>query len=479
MTVRVASWIVFGASAGVLIVELAAVRLLAPYVGQSLETFTAIVTIVLAGISFGTWWGGRIADRTGDLVRLIGTELLIGGALTIAIVPLVALMGPATVGAGLAGLAGLAAVALFAPSAALSAVSPAVVRLCLSDLAETGATVGRFSAIGTAGAITGSVATGFYLVPLLGTTAIIVSTGALAALAGMAVAFRRPATALGIVATLAVGAGAAVAAGNQCDHETRYYCVQLLDDPTNPNGTRLVLDDLSHSYVDSADPTHLEFTYTRMLAAVVEAATEGPIDVTFLGGGAFTLPAWLDSERPGSTSTVLEIDPDLPEIVREELPPPAGVPTSLVIGDGRGSLRQLGTGSADIVIGDAFGGRAVPWHLTTEEFVADIERVLVAGGAYVANIIDGRDLDFTKAMAATLETSFDHVGVMTLPARWETGGNLVVYGSDREIDIDRIVAEAAALDLTIEVRTGDDLAAFLGDARILTDDHAPVDQLLG
>jgi hypothetical protein len=51
--------VVFGASAAVLVVELAAIRLLAPYVGQSLETFTAIVTVVLAGISVGTWVGGE------------------------------------------------------------------------------------------------------------------------------------------------------------------------------------------------------------------------------------------------------------------------------------------------------------------------------------------------------------------------------------------------------------------------------------
>src|SRR5690606_28969823 len=132
---RLASAIVFGASAAVLVIELAAVRLLAPYVGQSLETFTAIVTVVLAGISFGTWVGGRAADRRpAELPRLIGAELLAGGALAIAVVPMVALVGPAIVGAGNFGLVLLAVLALFAPAAFLSAVSPAVVRLSLASL---------------------------------------------------------------------------------------------------------------------------------------------------------------------------------------------------------------------------------------------------------------------------------------------------------------------------------------------------------
>ena len=474
-----AASVVFGSSAAVLVIELAAIRLLAPYVGQSLETFTAIVTVVLAGISFGTWMGGRVADRTVDLPRLIGTELLIGGALSIAVVPLVALLGQTVVGAGNAGLVVISVVALFAPSAFLSAVSPAVVRLSLASLDETGSTVGRYSAIGTAGAITGSVATGFLLVPLLGTAAIVIGTGTLAVLAGAAVRVRRAVTLLGVVGALVLVGSLAAWAGSGCDHETRYYCVRILEDPDRDSGRRLVLDDLSHSYVDLDDPTHLDFTYTRMLAAVMQAGTEGPIDVTFLGGGAFTLPTWLDVVRAGSTSTVLEVDPDLPPIVDEEMPAPAGIPTELIIGDGRASMRSLESDSADVVIGDAFGGRAVPWHLTTVEFTEDIDRVLRPDGLYVANLIDGPELRFVRAMAATLQATWPHVAVLSLPERFATGGNLVIVAGHREVDAETVRAFNAELGLDVQVLSGAELDAFIGDAQILTDDHAPVDQLLG
>ncbi|MEX1005639.1 MAG: fused MFS/spermidine synthase [Acidimicrobiia bacterium] len=479
MSSRMAAIVVFGSSAAVLVIELAAIRLLAPYVGQSLETFTAIVTVVLAGISFGTWVGGRVADRTDDLPRLIGTELLIGGALSIAVVPLVALLGQTVVGTGNAGLVLLSVVALFAPSAFLSAVSPAVVRLSLASLDQTGTTVGRYSAIGTAGAITGSVATGFVLVPLLGTTAIVIGTGTLAVLAGAAVRVRKAVGVVAIIAGLLMFGSLAAWAGTRCDHETRYYCVRILDDPARDSGRRLVLDDLSHSYVDLDDPAHLEFTYTRMLAAVMQAGTDGPIDVTFLGGGAFTLPTWLDVVRPGSTSTVLEVDPDLPPIVNEEMPAPPGIPTELIIGDGRASMRGLESDSADVVIGDAFGGRAVPWHLTTAEFTADIDRVLRPDGLYVANLIDGPDLRFVRAMAVTLRSTWPHVAVLSLPARFATGGNLVVLAGHREVDDASIRAFNADLGLDVDILSGAELDAFVADAQILTDDHAPVDQLLG
>ncbi len=478
MSRRASAAVVFGASAAVLVVELAAIRLLAPYVGQSLETFTAIVTTVLAGISVGTWMGGRAADRSPDVVRLIGAELLAGGGLTIAVVPLVAMIGPGVAGGGVPGLVFIALAALFIPSALLSAVSPAVVRLALASLSETGSTVGRYSALGTAGAITGSIATGFLLVPAFGTTVIIIGTGALAVAAGTALWARQVTTVLSIVGLVVAGSAVAAWAGTRCDHQTRYYCVQVVDDPDREAGRRLVLDDLSHSYVDLEDPTHLDFSYTRMLAGVIDASSTGPIDVTFLGGGAFTLPAWLDLTRPGSTSTVLEVDPDLPAIVATEMPPPAGIPTMLIIGDGRASMRSLPQDSADVVLGDAFGGRAVPWHLTTVEFMEEIDRVLRPGGLYTANVIDGPDLRFVRAKLATMRRVWPHVAVLTVPERFTMGGNLVVVASHRSIDAVAIVAECLALDVRVEVVAGDRLDAFVADARELTDDHAPVDQLL-
>lgn len=468
--------IVFGASAAVLVVELAAIRLFAPSVGQSLETFTAIVTVVLAGISFGTWTGGRIADRSADVPKLIGTEMLLGGAATLVVVPLTASVGAALAGAGNVGLVLASVVTLFVPASLLSAVSPAVVRLELSSLERTGSTVGYFSAVGTAGAISGSILTGFVLVPLVGTTAILIATGAIAVVGGAVIRTRRLAAWIGIVNLVVLLAAVAAWAGDRCDAETRYYCVQVVD--ASATGRLLMLDDLSHSYVDLADPTYLEFSYTRMLAAAMLAESEDPIDAVFIGGGAYSLPTWLAETRPGSISTVLEVDPGLAEIVSNRIPPPPGIPDSLIVGDGRVSMRDLDTDSADVVVGDAFGGRAVPWHLTTVEFAIDIDRVLRPDGLYLANLIDGPELSFIRAMAATLGEVWPHVAVISLPERFTTGGNFVVVAGHRSIDAATVADESSRLGLDVRVMQGADLDGFVGDADVLTDDHAPVDQLL-
>ncbi|MGC1207692.1 MAG: fused MFS/spermidine synthase, partial [Ornithinimicrobium sp.] len=50
---RYAQVLVFVSSAAVLVLEILAGRLLAPYVGISLETFTGIIGTILAGIAVG------------------------------------------------------------------------------------------------------------------------------------------------------------------------------------------------------------------------------------------------------------------------------------------------------------------------------------------------------------------------------------------------------------------------------------------
>ena len=146
---RLGAALVFFTSAEVLVLEILAGRLLAPYAGVTLETFTAIIGTILAGISIGAFVGGRMADRH-DPRRLIPPALILGGALGIGAVPLVRLLGPGLAG-NVVGLVLLVAVAALPAAAVLSSVTPMVVKVLLADLADTGHVVGRMSAVGTGG----------------------------------------------------------------------------------------------------------------------------------------------------------------------------------------------------------------------------------------------------------------------------------------------------------------------------------------
>ena len=233
-----------------------------------------------------------------------------------------------------------------------------------------------------------------------------------------------------------------------CDAETTYHCVVVVDDPANEHGRTLVLDTLRHSYVDLDDPTLLVFAYIRVIASVTDAAyPEGePLRAYHLGGGGLTLPRYLAAVRPGTDSLVSEIDGGVVDVDRERLGLATGPLLDVRVEDGRLGLRRLPDDSRDLVVGDAFGGVSVPWHLTTREAMRDVRRVLTPEGVYVANLIDHGELAFARAEVATLREVFDHVALAGEPPdvaadpRPGDGGNLVVLASDRELDLAAVQA---------------------------------------
>ena len=474
-----AAALVFVAAGAVLILEILAVRLLAPYVGLTLETTTSIIGAALAGIALGAAVGGRLADRTDTRLLLVGL-LVGGGVLALLVVPIVHWLGPGARGDGDGAALGITVVALVPAAAVLSAVSPAVAHLQLHDLRASGTVVGSLSGWATAGALLGTFGAGFVLVPLLPvSTAVLIIGGLLVAIGiGLGVSARLlPLAGAGGGVLLLVVLGAwSGSIDSPCDAETKYHCVKLEADPAREGGRRLLLDDLSHSYVDLDDPTHLEFDYTRWIARAVEATYPWgePLEAVFIGGGGFTLPRWLLATRPGSRARVLEVDEELVAFDEEHLGLRRSPELEIRTGDARVEMLSLPDDSAEVVVGDAFGNISVPWHLATVEWTREVERVLKPGGLYALNVIDYGPLDLQRAEAATLLDVFDHVRIVVfgeggVPA----GGNSVLLASDRPIP-DRALSKSA---VTVALDQ-EELEAFAAEAEILRDDFAPADQLL-
>jgi hypothetical protein len=474
--------LVFFSSAAVLVLEILAGRMMAPYVGVTLETFTGIIGTVLAGISIGSWLGGRLADRYPP-ERLLPVVLITGGVLALLTYPIVTVVGPSS-SANPFDIVTLATMSFFAPAAVLSAVTPTVTKIRLHTLDETGSVVGRLSAIATAGALFGTFVTGFVLVAAWPSRTITFIVGGALVVAGLTTGrIGRALTSTAVIVALGLAALATVAAAAApatCEYETAYYCVNADADPDRPSGRVLWLDTLRHSYVDLDDPSQLEFRYAQIFGAVLDSQLpDGPAASLSIGGGGFTFPRYVQITHPGGTNTVLELDPTIVDIAAKEL----GLdPAALDIrtGDARVTLQETPLAAYDVVIGDAFGGPAVPWHLTTREFAEEFATRLRPGGFYVLNLIDYPPLGFARAQVATLAAVFKHIAVVA-PRDYldgSRGGNFVLVASDTPLQLDDL---AAALDdrhsSEVILETGD-LDIFIGDAEVLTDDFAPVDQLI-
>jgi MFS family permease len=471
--------VVLVSGAAILIVETLATRLVAPYVGLTLETTTAVIGVALAGIAAGAALGGRWAD-TFPPQRVAAGALAVGGLGVLAVRPVVRLLGPG-VGPGPSAAVTLVAVSTLVAVTALAMVTPAVTRARLRSVDGSGTVIGQLSAAGTLGSLAGTFLTGFVLVTLLPVTVILLVTGGACLLLALLTATSR--TRLGQTGTAAaLLAVALVAVPGRCDEDTVYYCAQV--EAEGPTTRVLVLDNLRHSAVDLADPQRLQFTYTQRFADAIDTAFPPaglPLDAVHLGGGGFTMPRWLAATRPGSSSTVLEVDRGVVELGRREL----GVDTipglRVRIGDARTELTALPTASADLVIGDAFGARSVPWHLATAEFAEQVHRVLRPGGVYVLNVIDADPMDLLAAEAATLDTRFAHVALLARPDQLAPGGrgNTVLVASNRPLDLTALAARTAARGEPGSVVDETGVRELTTGATVLTDDFAPVDQLLG
>jgi hypothetical protein len=100
------------------------------------------------------------------------------------------------------------------------------------------------------------------------------------------------------------------------------------------------------------------------------------------------------------------------------------------------------------------------------------------------NVIDYPPLGFVRAEVATAATRFPHVAVISGRRTIEghAGGNLVLVASETPLDRGSIESAIVAWGEgaeTVVLAEPAEVDAFIATSVVLTDDFAPVDQLLG
>ncbi len=244
---------------------------------------------------------------------------------------------------------------------------------------------------------------------------------------------------------------------------------ELLRDLDTEDGWLLSVDGVAQSYVDRADPSHLEFDYVRLMGDVVDCVLpDGPLTAVHLGGGGCTLPRYVATTRPGSRQLVVEADEALAELVRRSF---GTTGFRLRTGDARAELPRLRQGESDLVVADLFEGALMPVHVTTLEWVHEVQRLLRPGGVYLGNVADGRPLAFARAQVATLLAAFDSVLLLADPSvlRGRRFANLVLAASSAPLPVDELVRRVSRAAGRARLVTGDDLRDFTGGAAAVTD----------
>lgn len=499
---------IFLSAAASLAVELAIVRLGAPYVGQSLFPWSAAIASVLTGLTVGHILGGGLAADTAEIATL---RLRLGLAWLASALAASAMAGAAGLvvqnladgqepgnGTVLA-LAGLA----FPPSLAVGLVAPLAVRcVVLTARTDVSRRVAMIYAASAAGSVAGTAMAGFVLLERIGAAGL---TGFVSAIWTTLAVLVLPWRGLPVMRTLcglAVFAGALAAAllwglPGPCLLESRYTCIRLLDRPLADGGLLrfMILDEGVHSASDRDHPERLHLGYavlTDRLARTVLSDKAAPRALVIGGGGA-TLPrAWAASL---ASVTAIELDPAVAAVANERMWA-TGRQGRLktLIGDGRAILRGLPQAETfDVVLMDAYRTRSVPPHLVTREFAASVAARMSANGVYLSNVIDRRTMpSLALSVARTLSETFPAVDVwvaggeqeaMTnyVVAAWKTGAN--AHRPNRESLTASVMNAGETVQASIVAWRRVDAAAAAAVwpdacAIVLTDDWAPVDRLI-
>ncbi|MDD5327937.1 MAG: fused MFS/spermidine synthase [Phycisphaerae bacterium] len=503
---------VFFSSACIMTLEIVAGRLIARYLGSSLYTWTSVIGVVLAGITIGNYLGGRIADRYNAAKTLSVLFTLSSIACVLVVVSnnlvnqwilLWEFNWPVRVFTHVS-------LVFFIPSMLLGTISPVVAKMALDRKLATGRTVGDIYAAGAAGSILGTFLAGFYLIAMMGTIAIV--WGVAAALLLMAVLYRPRYWGLYVWAAIFIAlvamamapvewvgsVGASVGLREKHDpdiiyeDESQYGYIAVRQLSKNPDQRQFTQDNSKNqSTVVMDNIRDLKFAYPRIFAALTHSLSKGKekLSTLMIGGGGHVYPRYVMEFWPGSHVDVVEIDHAVTKAAILAFGFPADSAINVVNMDARNYLSDLIRKQAegksvqlyDFIYGDAFTDYAIPYHLTTKEFNDNIAAVLKDDGVYMLNVIDvcqnGR---FLRSVVGTFRKTFPFVCILAEVASRYEGGNFVVVGSKRKLDLDGINQHEMVRNLALWVSTDAEIEQLKEKTGtvVLTDDYAPAENLL-
>lgn len=506
---------VFVGSLCIMALELTAGRLIAGFLGFSIYTWTSVIGVVLAGIAIGNYIGGRLADKYQPQPILV--VLFFSAAIGCIIIPFlnqavgnmllyVSLYWPAKI------LLHVTAIFLL-PSALLGMISPVVAKWALDQGLRVGRTIGDVYAWSAVGSIAGTFLTGFFLIPFIGTSAIIGSIAGVLACLGLIFYIKGKAapSAFGFAFALLICA----IVGSQVwsmtttrssmafseinpellyEQESQYSYIRVETIPGDPDMRLLRLDSLEHSKVNLNDPTDLssshQYGYIKFYGAMTDllAGEKEYLRTYFLGGGGYVMPRYVAKKWPKSYIEVAEIDPAVTETAIKELGLSSDHSMNIAHMDVRNHIDDLlrqrreggNVGDFDLIYGDTFNDVTVPFQLTTLEFNKKLSQLLAPGGVYMLNLVDAMDSGkFVGATINTLKQTFPYIKVFSATEGRSMGGDwntFILVCSLNPLDLEFLNLRGLSINRLDTAQT-EQLVKF-SKGMILTDNYVPVDYLL-
>ncbi len=408
--------------------ELAGSRLVAPYFGTSIFVWTSIIGTVLASLSVGYYFGGKISENNPSKRKLINI-LLLATIFSCSILfieeflPLIVSV-PFDFRAKIL----LVSILLFSPiTISLGMITPYIVRLKINSLEKVGNTVGSLYSISTIGSIVGTFLGGFILISYLGTRMIFICISLFLFLLCIFISLINREKIFTKLFFALLGAGAVMFSSYfsyfdfntsvLADVDTPYNRWIVYEDKSKENGhpVRLLVNGIGgqQSGIDTVEPQNLLFEYLKKFdyAEVLNPSFKHTL---LLGAGGYTYPTHFIATYPDKYMDVVEIDPGLKDLSKSFLSYKDDNHVFVFNEDARIFLNK-NKKKYDVIYVDVFSSHnSIPFHLTTVETVKKIKESLTESGIVIINIIssiEGKSSDFLKAEYKTYTSVFPKVVV--------------------------------------------------------------------
>lgn len=473
----------------IMTIELTAARVLAPYVGASIYTWTSIIGIILLGLSVGNFIGGYLIDRYKSLNTIFYLYLMAIFAV-ILIIP-ASYLSPqiAQSNLSLPWIIILLSLGIFLiPSIVLGTFYPAFMKFYAQNTDELGKFSGKISAAWSLGSILGTFATGFFLISYLGTRGTIFLVSAILLLNAFFVKKIKISTAFFLLLVFFIGVSI------QSDEksfskdifkkESNYYRIRIAEAKNSLlSGIKfLILDADIHG--TSGDIDHKFDSYPQAYP-VFSIINKNIREIAVIGGGTYELSKNMARFYENSHVTTIEVDPEVQKAASEFFDIDQYSNLSNIEADGRVFFQKYSK-KYDLIFSDAYNSFvSVPWHMTTLEFNNLVKSRLSKNGLYAVNFIsalEGENSLFFKSVQKTFSLTFSNYYILAFGSIESQPQNIIligVNGTDR-VSVDEFKKQLILLPNSayLESKFVEKEIPVDENAPILTDNFSPVDRLM-
>jgi spermidine synthase len=210
-------------------------------------------------------------------------------------------------------------------------------------------------------------------------------------------------------------------------------------------------------------------------AQLIDAFKPAPPRALAIGGGAYSIPEYIQARYPESDVTVVEIDPAVTDTARRFFLGPAARSIRTMEADGRVFLNNA-AGWYDLIYTDVYNGAfSVPWHLASREALAAMRGALRDDGILIVNIAsspEGPTSALFRSFWKTCGGLFPQTAIFTTRKDFP--------GEPQNIILLALKSKRPAFEE--ELKTFEPFryrkTVATEDVPILTDDYAPVDSLI-